>query len=291
MAIVSSGIKIYTYEYRSEAVAELSGTTSLSQVFNVRTLSADTAYYAVAEATDSNGLTGYSTPFQFRTTPVTYRWYGLVTLTSVYDLIDCDVQVSYIDQRTTFTECGIEFADNPQFTGELIVGVYRNSFGGADGFVGEVGPCRENTTYYYRYFATSVEYGTQYYVPNNNTITTNYAPPVLSVYADNVGDTSFRLVADYQGNYPVVDLSLSYKKSGGTETFVQLQQMSGTQYEMIYNVLPNTVYTLNFKAEYYENYITTSGSVRTLDSRPVISILDISDIGTNSAEITLDITR
>ena len=190
--IQSTTLTIYGDSELTQVVRVINGTTADTQTINVTGLTPDTTYYAVVTATDAQGNEGTSQTKMFRT--VEYQFRGSVRLTDDYDTLAANVNVVCLG--ATFTQTGIEFSTTSDFSGEIITGS-----GSSDTFDGNVTGFEANTLYYYRFFATS-EYGTQYYTPLLNTITTMYAPPVLTI--TEVGSTpdSLTLSFLYEGDYP-----------------------------------------------------------------------------------------
>ena len=285
MAITSSAVKIYSDAACQNLVATFNGTTAASQAISITGLSAETTYYARAEATDSNGLTGFSAVQSFATAATGYTWTGDgVMYSSTYDTLDVDIQAHCAG--ATFTQCGIEFSTNSHFTGTII-----SDYKVSDDYVDDISGFAEHTTYYYRYFATTTEYGTQYYVPQNNIITTLYAEPVLSVSVSNITDTSAVYTINYSGNYPVTNLSLAIAERGGQSQDIQIQNMSGTQSETIpYVLTPNTTYDLELSCDYYTGEVTETATFTTLSARPTVAISSVSNITPSGATVNITIS-
>lgn len=293
MAIASVNLKIYSDAAAQTLVATFPGTTASTQTISATGLSATTQYYAVVEATDSNGLIGRSAVQSFTTAAATYTFSGPgVSYSSVYDYLDVDIAVTGTGSPT-FTECGIEFSTNSAFTGTLITG--SNTTPPANDFVDEVSGFAENTTYYYRYFAVSSEYGRQTFVPQNNTITTHYAQPTVTVSATNVIDTDATFNITYTGNYPVTNLTLTVTPQGGQAEYIQIQNMPGTQTgsiaaELGHTLTPNTTYTLQGTADYYTGTVTANSAFTSLPARPSVVISSVTNITPVSADINITIS-
>ena len=291
MSIVSSKVKIYSDSALTVLVATVNGTTSLTQTIAVTGLNPSTQYWVQAEAEDNNGLTGYSPSSTFTTAAANYVFSGSgVSYSSSYNLLDVDIAVTCAG--ATFTACGIQFCTASDFSGSIISGV--NTTAPANDFVDEVGGFAENTLYYYRYYATSAEYGTQYFAPQNNTITTHYAQPVITVTHSNVTDTTATVTATYTGNMPldVVNAIFGYHVHGQSSIqYLNIDNMvAGTPYSVnLSGLTPNTQYDIEFTHPYYDTNITATDTMTTLPSRPVITITGVSDITPSSATIGISI--
>lgn len=288
MSIVSSQVKIYSNADCTDQylVTTVSGTTSLTQSIVVTGLNASTNYWAKAFATDNNGLVGESLAQSFSTAATTYIFSNdSVEYESSFDTLFVAVDVSG-PTGATFTECGVQFALTNDFSGTLITATNNNNY-----FSGDVTGFSENTTYYYRFFATTTEYGTQTFAPSQNTITTLYAEPVLSVSVSNRTDTSAEYRVIYSGNYPVTNLTLAIAEIGGEWQDIQIENMSGTQTGLIpYTLTPNTTYNLEFGCDYYDGNPTASCSFTTLAARPVVRVTGVDNITPSSADISIAVS-
>lgn len=285
MSIVSSKVKIYSNSALTNLVATVNGTTSLTQTLTVTGLNSSTQYWAVAEATDNNGLTGYSVAQMFTTAAVNYIFSNYdVKYESDYDTLEVVVDVG--PSSFTFTECGVQFSLTSDFSGNLITATNNNNF-----FSGDVTGFAEHTTYYYRFFATTAAYGTQYYAPQNNTITTNYDEPTLSVSATNITDISADFLLNYSGGYPVSNLRLAIAPHGGQWQDIQIENMSGTQSGNIpYTLLPNTQYDLELSCDFYDGEVTQSITFSTLGARPSVAITGVTNITPSGADVGISIS-
>ena len=289
MAIVSSILRIYSDSACQTLVTSVAGTTAATQNITVTGLSPITQYYAKMFATDSNGLTGESLVQSFTTSAVTYTFSNIfVAYENDYNQLEVGVDVAG-PTGTHFTECGVIFATDSHFTSGIISD--SNTSGAANFFSGDVSGFSENTTYYYKFFAVSTEYGRQEYIPPQNTITTHYAEPVLSVSVSNITDTSAVYTINYSGNYPPTNLSLAIAESGGQWQDIQIENMSGTQTALIpYTLTPNTTYDLEFSCNYYSGNPTESCSFTTLAARPTVTITSVSDVTPNGATVNISIS-
>lgn len=193
--IQSTTLTIYSDAELTQVVAEIDGTTADTQTINVTGLTPDTFYWAKVTATDAQGNEGDSEARQFKT--AVYEFTGRVYYTGEYDTLHASVQVTCTG--ATFNETGIEFSTSPYFDGEIIRG--NNTTAPADTFNGNVAGFAEDTLYYYRYYAVS-DFGTQYYTPTPNTITTRIAPPVLTVTEVSSSPDTLTLSFLYSGHYP-----------------------------------------------------------------------------------------
>lgn len=290
MSIVSSRVKIYSDVSLTQLVATVNGSTAASQAIAVTGLNPSTNYWAVAEATDNNGLVGTSVAQAFSTAAATYVFSNYsVNYESSYDTLEVGVDVSG-PLDATFIECGVQFSTTSDFSGTLITGSNTTS-SPANFFSGDVSGFAENTTYYYKFFAVSSEYGRKEYIPQNNTIRTHYAQPVLSVSVSNITDTSAVYTINYSGNYPVTNLSLAIAESGGQWQDIQIDNMSGTQTGLIpYTLTPNTTYDLKVACDYYSGNPTESCSFTTLAARPTVTITSVSNVTPSGATVNITIS-
>lgn len=288
MAITSTQVKVFADAAGTQLIATFPGTTALTQTITLSNLNPLTTYYVRAYATDEH-LTGESTLQSFQTAASSYTFSGPgVTYSSSYDTLDVDILASC--PGATFTLCGIEFNTSSDFSGTSITA----SNNGND-FDDEVVGFAENTTYYYRYFATTVEYGgPQYFVPQNNSITTNYDEPVVTtgVDAGSLTDTSATFWVNYAGNYPPTNLALWITPSGGQAVSIQVQNMSGMQtgIEPPFRLTPNTTYTLEVDADYYSGEVTGTYTFTTYAQRPTVTISGITNVTPSGADIQITVS-
>lgn len=292
MSIVSSSVKIYSNAACTDQylVATVAGTTSLTQSIAVTGLNPSTNYWAKAFATDNNGLVGESLPQSFATIAATYIFVGTVGYTNSYDTLDCDVQVSCAG--ATFTDCGIQFSTTSDFSGQIISGHDTTS-----SFVDEVTGFAEHTTYYYRYYATSTEYGGPfYYTPSNNTITTMYDEPSLTITSSNVTDTTATVSFLYTGNMPVDPTAMSgviaIQGGGGTQITVDFEHLvAGTAMPVsLSGLTPNTTYAVTWDVEYYSTEVSQVTTFTTLPAAPTVSITSVTNITPSGATVNLTIS-
>lgn len=289
MAITATQVKVFADSAGTQLVATFAGTTASTQTVAVTGLNPLTTYYVRAYATDDNNLTGESPLQSFQTAATSYTFTGSVTLSQAsYDTLEVDILASCAG--ATFTLCGIEFNTSSDFSGTSITA----SNNGND-FVDDVSGFSENTTYYYRYFATTVEYGgPQYFVPQNNSITTNYAQPVVTtgVDAGSLSDTSATFWVNYAGNYPPSNLSLTITPSGGQAVPIQIQNMSGMQTGISagFALTPNTSYTLSVTAGYYQTTVSGTYTFTTYSQRPTVAISGITNVTPSSADISITVS-
>lgn len=287
MAITSSSLKIYSDAACQNLVATYAGTTDASQTISVTGLTSNTTYYAKAEATNSDSLTGYSSVQSFTTSAASYVFTGTVGYSSVYNYLDCDIQVSCAG--CTFTECGIEFCTNSNFTGTVIKD--SNTTAPANDYVNDIGGFSEHTLYYYRYFADGT-FGPQ--TSQVYTITTHYDEPTVTVSASNITDTAANYSISYTGNYPVTNLSLWIGTTGSQESQyrdIQIDNMSGTQSGLIpYTLAPSTSYTLLGKCEYYGETHRQTATFVTLSATPTVTIGTITNVTPTSCDVSITIS-
>lgn len=296
MSIVSSKVKIYSNSALTNLVATVNGTTSLTQTLTVTGLNSSTTYWAVAEATDNNNLTGYSVAQMFTTAAASYIFSNyFVHYESSYDTLEVGVDVSG-PTGATFTECGVQFCESSDFSGRFISA--SNTSGAANFFSGDVTGFSENTTYYYRFFATTTQYGTQYYAPSENSITTHYDEPTLTCGIENgtITDTNATAWINYVGNYPVTNLHLWITPQGGTAENIQITNMSGLQSgidlatELGHPLTPNTTYILEADADFYTGEVTYTYTFTTLGARPSVAITGVSNITPSGADVGISIS-
>lgn len=290
MAITSSAVKIYSDAACQNLVATFNGTTAASQAISITGLSAETTYYARAEATDSNGLTGFSAVQSFATAATGYTWTGAgVTYSSTYDTLDVDIQAHCAG--ATFTQCGIEFSTNSHFTGTII-----SDYKVSDDYVDDISGFAEHTTYYYRYFATTTEYGTQYYTPQNNIITTHYDEPTLTITPSNITDTTATISLLYTGNMPVDVSAMSavyvVHNSQQSPTYLQLDNLTAGTPEVfnLSGLTPNTQYDISWDVDYYTGEVSQIATFTTYAARPTVTISSISNPTPSGATVNITIS-
>lgn len=295
MSIVSSKVKIYSDSTLQTLVTTVNGTTASTQTISVTGLNAATQYWAQAEAEDSNNLTGFSSSFTFTTAAASYVFSNyFVHYESSYDTLEVGVDVAG-PSGVHFTECGVQFCTASNFSGTIISG--SNVSGVANFFSGDVSGFAENTTYYYRFFATTTEYGTQYYAPSGNSITTHYDEPTVTCGVDSgtVTDINATAYISYVGNYPVTNLALTITAQGGSAEYIQIQNMSGTQrfnlsQELGHSLTPNTTYTLAASADYYSGQVAYTDTFTTLPAAPTVVITGVSNITPSSVDVNITIS-
>lgn len=294
MSIVSTKVKIYSNEALTNLVATVNGTTSLTQTLTITGLNSSTTYWAVAEATDNNNLTGYSVAQMFTTAGASYVFSNeTVQYESSYDTLFVGVDVG--PSGMTFTECGVQFALNSDFSGTLITATNNNNF-----FSGDVTGFSEHTTYYYRFFATTTEYGTQYYTPTNNSITTHYDEPTLGITASSVTDNTASLTFSYTGNYPIDTVNYSdvhayYMVDGASPssaTYLQFATLDNNVPETLHlsGLQSNTTYYVEINVDFYDGEVTQSITFTTLGARPSVAITGISNITPSGADVGISIS-
>lgn len=302
MAIASTIVRIYSDALCQNLVTSASGTTSLTQTVSVSGLNASTTYYAKAFATNTDNLTGESAVFSFSTAATGYVFSNYsVEYENDFDTLFAAVDVAG-PAGTHFIECGVEFCTNSQFSGNVISA--SNTSSPADFFSGDVTGFAEHTTYYYRFFADSTEYGYQTFAPQNNTITTLYDEPTLTITASSVTDVTAAVTFSYVGNYPVDTTTYSnmnafYKVdgSGTTPITLQFRDLDNNVPETLYfsGLTPNTTYYVEwnvemYSGETYEKEITQAITFTTLGATPVVTITGVSNITPSGADINLNIS-
>lgn len=294
MSIVSSKVKIYSNAALTNLVATVNGTTSLTQTLTVTGLNSSTQYWAVAEATDDNNLTGYSVAQMFTTAGASYVFSNeTVEYESSYDTLFVGVDVG--PSGMTFTECGVQFALNSDFSGTLITATNNNNF-----FSDDVTGFSEHTTYYYRFFATTAAYGTQYYTPTNNSITTHYDEPTMSITASAITDNEASLTFSYIGGYPLdtvnySNISAYFMVDGGSPssaTYVQFATLDNNVPETLNltGLQPNTRYYVEMDLDFYDGELTQTTTFTTLVARPSVAITGVTNITPSGADVGISIS-
>lgn len=206
---------------------------------------------------------------------------GLTYPTNSYDTVSCNVTANY--GSANFTLCGVQLCTDPYFNGQIISGSsYSQTFNG------NITGLQENTTYYYRYFAESTEFGYAIYTPSNNSFTTNYAPPVLAITHDNVTETTASVIFIYTGNYPIDPTAMSgvITTAGQSPINVQFDRLAVGTPEVVTlsGLTPNTVYDASWDVEYYNDEVSAIDSFTTKpqDTGSVeINDMSVFDIGSN----------
>lgn len=259
-------LKLYSDPELTHVEAEFtaSGTTS-PQTIPMSGLDSATRYYAVAYATDDNGVTGESQPVSFRTLEAAVTVEGSVDYGVTYDVLQYDVQYSNADNYT-FVAKGVEFSTQMDFHSNVQTFVYP---AGATGWQNAF-PFEENTLYYYRFFAEFEEIGRVYGQPDQNTITTRYAMPVFNIYTNDVGENSAEITITYTGNYPIDYNSLRGTIVGGTGDVMtlQLDNLTPTHPETITlsGLNSGTLYEVEVWMNYYNDYAEAYSSFTTAES-------------------------
>ena len=253
--IQTTTLTIYSDSALTQVVMVIDGTAADTQLINVTGLTPNTYYWALVTATDAQGNEGTSQPEMFRT--VLYTFSGDVEFTQDYATLQALVNVTC--QGATFTETGIQFSTTPDFSGNIITG--SNTTPPADSFSGDVAGFAANTLYYYRFYAVS-DYGTQYYTPLFNEITTMYAPPVLSI--TEVESTPFSLTLSflYSGDYPYegyYNCAIGRADGTGTPIDINLDRLHANTPKVV--TIPNLAvgceYVVTWDVEYYHNEVST----------------------------------
>lgn len=242
----------------------IAGGTTSPQDVELLELNANTQYYAVGYATDSNGVTGYSLPYAFQTTAVTVTMSGDIDYTNTYSMLKfrCSVTDSGI---YTPTQIGIEIANNARFNNnpngrdESRVFYYNG-----DGTTyNNIQTFAENTTYYYRYFADFDELGRIYDQPQQNTITTMYAPPVFTILPFDIESTTAAITISYSGNYPIDYNTLRCVVSGATGDYFDVNLDRLTASTPVTATFEGLTAGVVYECEVYMNYYNTTAEAYT----------------------------
>lgn len=298
MAIASTIVRIYSDALCQNLVTSASGTTDLTQTINVSGLNPSTTYYAKAFATNTDNLTGESAVYSFSTAATGYVFSNhYVSYESSFDTLEVGVDVAG-PSGTHFVECGVEFCTNSQFSGNVISA--SNTTSPANFFSGDVTGFAEHTTYYYRFFADSTEYGYQTFTPTNNTITTLYDEPTLGITASSVTDTTAAVTFSYTGNYPIDTVNYSdvhayYMVNGGSPssaTYLQFATLDNNVPETLNlsGLTPNTTYFVEINVDFYDGEVTQSITFNTLGATPVVTITGVSNITPSGADISITVS-
>ena len=199
----------------------------------------------------------------FTPAEVKYTFKGGVTYpTDSYDKVTVDISVSY--GSATFTQCGIELCKDRFFTGNIIRDIAYS-----DSYRGNITGLDEDTTYYYRYFAESVEFGRSYDRSASYIFHTQYAPPVLSITVDNRTTTTADVTLLYTGNYPFDNANskcfIDRHDCTGTTITLNLDRMSAGVPEVFHlsGLDRGTLYDIEFVVPYYGGEISEFGSFQT----------------------------
>ena len=260
-------LKLYSDPELTHVEAEFtaSGTTS-PQTIPMSGLDSATRYYAVAYATDDNGVTGQSEPSQFRTLEASVTVSGDVRYGATYDVLQYDVQYTDGDNYTLVAK-GVEFSTQMDFHSNVQTFVYPS---GATGWQ-NASPFEANTLYYFRFFSEFEEIGRVYGQPDQNTITTMYAMPVFNIYTNDVGENTAEITITYTGNYPIDYNSLQGSVVGGTGDVISLQldSLTPTHPETITlsGLDPSTLYEVEVWMRYYDTYAEAYNSFTTAVSQ------------------------
>jgi len=259
-------LKLYSDPELTHVEAEFtaSGTTS-PQTIPMSGLDSATRYYAVAYATDDNGVTGQSEPIQFRTLEASVTVSGYVRYGATYDVLQYDVQYTDGDNYTLVAK-GVEFSTQMDFHSDVQTFVYPS---GATGWQ-NASPFDANTLYYFRFFSEFEEIGRVYGQPDQNTITTMYAMPVFTIITDSVGENDAQITISYTGDYPIDYNSLQGSVVGGTGDVMSLQldNLTPTHPETITlsGLDASTLYEVEVWMRYYDTYAEAYSSFTTAES-------------------------
>jgi len=247
-------LTVYADNGHSQIVWQQHGTNEDTQTMTVTGLRPDTFYWATVTATDAQGNEGESQTRQFKT--AIYEFTGTVSYTGDYDTLHATVQVTC--NGATFTETGIEFSTSPDFEGDVISA--NNTTAPADTFNGNVSGFAENTLYYIRYYATS-DFGTQYYTPTPNTITTRIAPPVLTITEVSSTPDTLTLSFLYSGLYPYdgyYSCMIGLADDSGQPIPVDLDNLQPNTPEIVTveNLRVGSEYFVSWDVNYYEDEVS-----------------------------------
>lgn len=258
-------VRLYSDPQLTQLAHEyIAGGTTSPQDVDLLNLNANTQYYAVGYATDSNGVTGHSLPYAFQTTAVTVTMDGDVDYTNTYSVLKfrCSVTDSGI---YTPTQIGIEIANNSRFNntpnGRDESRVYY--YNGDGTTYNNIQTFAENTTYYYRYFADFDELGRIYDQPQQNTITTMYAPPVFTILPFDIESTTAAITISYSGNYPIDYNTLRCVVSGATGDYFDVNLDRLTASDPVTATFEGLTAGVVYECEVYMNYYNTTAEAYT----------------------------
>lgn len=240
-----------------------SPSVDLIQDFELIGLQPATTYWAVGVVQDEQHVEVESEPYEFTTLAYTINITGTIGLWDRWDRLVW-TETATAPQGVTINQMGIELSLVPDFSE---IAISRTFDPNQTNQIIE--PVLEHTLYYVRYWARTNSV-TQYWTdPEDNTILTRWAPPVIGVTADNITTNSMRITVTYTGNYPVDYDSLvcviSPQSWSGQSWNVPLERLApGTPEHITLSGLPSngTLY-VEVVMDYYEDEVYGQGTFTT----------------------------
>jgi len=240
-----------------------SPSVDLVQDFELIGLQPATTYWAVGVVQDEQHVEVVSAPYEFTTLAYTINITGTIGYWDRWDRLVW-TETATAPQGVTINQMGIELSLVPDFSE---IAISRTFDPNQTNQIIE--PVLEHTLYYVRYWARTNSV-TQYWTdPEDNTILTRWAPPVIGVTADNITTNSMRITVTYTGNYPVDYNSLvcviSPQSWSGQSWNVPLERLApGTPEHITLSGLPSngTLY-VEVVMDYYEDEVYGQGTFTT----------------------------
>ena len=172
MAIVSSNVKIYSDSSCTQLVKTVNGGTAATQNISVTGLSEHTNYWAKAEATNSDSVTGVSTAYPFQTL---YDVPQLSVVVSNITSVGADITYTYTGNYPIDTS---NYTDIRAFWGPAGHVTNSEQFGtlanGHPETIHHTSGLTPNTTYYVEFYVDY--YGDEIGLPNPGYVTFTTLP-------------------------------------------------------------------------------------------------------------------
>ena len=232
------------------------GTTS-PQDIDMDGLDSNTLYYAVGYATDDHGVTGHSSAYQFTTLASSVVVTGDIAWTNVFDTLKFKTSYTNAGGYTLVAQ-GIQVSTDPMFAGTGRNDLLEFFYTGDGSTWQNISTFRENTLYYYRYFAEFDTIGRVYGQPPQNTITTMYAPPVFTILPHDIGSTTAAITVSYSGNYPIDYNTLRCVVSGQVGDWFDVNLDRLTPSTPVTATFEGMTAGVEYEVEVYMNYYNTT---------------------------------
>ena len=258
-------IKLYSDPQLTQVEKEyIAAGTTTPQTIEMDELDPATYYYAVAYATDGDGVTGESQPRQFRTLEAAVTVGGEIAYTNVYDVLKFRASFANASQYTLVAQ-GIEIS---RF---MDLHVKETFFYDGDGTTyTNISPFEAHTLYYYRYFADFDEVGRVYGQPHDNTITTMYAKPVFTILPHDITTNGAEVTISYSGDYPIDYNTLRCTITNGIgEVYnVQLDNLTANSPETVTltGLTSGMLYEVEAWMAYYNDYAEAYNAFTTAEA-------------------------